>query len=117
MATTEEARHELYKGLEEVIGPERASTLMEYLPPVGWADVATKHDLSALEERLDLRLKATRDELRGEIREIRAGFGEIRGELGKLEGKMFRQMAVLLVATVAANAAVVASVVSAIQPV
>ena len=24
-------------------------------PPVGWADVATKHDLAALEERMDLR--------------------------------------------------------------
>jgi hypothetical protein len=29
---------------------------MEMLPPVGWADVATKHDLAALEQRLDLRL-------------------------------------------------------------
>ncbi len=29
--------------------------MMELLPPVGWADVATKRDLDQLEERMDLR--------------------------------------------------------------
>ncbi len=31
---------------------------MELLPPVGWADVATKHDLAALDERMELRFAA-----------------------------------------------------------
>jgi hypothetical protein len=34
------------------------SVLMEMLPPVGWADVATKHDLDVLEQRLEARLEA-----------------------------------------------------------
>ncbi len=48
MAITEDARHQLYKRLEAVLGREEASVLMEHLPPVGWADVATKRDLDHL---------------------------------------------------------------------
>jgi hypothetical protein len=52
MAIDERARHELYLRLEEHLGPEAATTLMEHLPPVGWADVATKRDLDQLADRL-----------------------------------------------------------------
>lgn len=55
MVVDERSRHELYRRLEELLGPEAATTLIEHLPPVGWADVATKHDLTALEERMELR--------------------------------------------------------------
>ena len=48
MAITEEGRHRLYQRLEELLGPDEATTLMEHLPPVGWADVATKRDLDHL---------------------------------------------------------------------
>ena len=61
MVVDERSRHELYRRLEEVLGSEAATTLIEHLPPVGWADVATKHDLAALEERLDLRLNRIDD--------------------------------------------------------
>ncbi len=52
MAVNERARHELYQRLEQTLGEEATATLMEYLPPVGWADVATKTDLVALENKL-----------------------------------------------------------------
>ena len=52
MALDERSRHELYLRLEETLGPEAATTLMEHLPPVGWADVATKRDLDQLADRL-----------------------------------------------------------------
>ena len=45
----------MYLGLEEKLGTAVADAVMQHLPPVGWADVATKHDLAALEERLGLR--------------------------------------------------------------
>ena len=51
----ERTRHEMYLGLEEKLGTAVADAVMQHLPPVGWADVATKHDLAALEERLGLR--------------------------------------------------------------
>lgn len=58
MVLDERARHELFLRLEAVLGPEPAETLMELMPPVGWADVATKRDLDALEQRIDLRFEA-----------------------------------------------------------
>jgi hypothetical protein len=61
VALDERSRHELYLSIEELIGSERADTLMSMLPPVEWADVATKHDLAELEERLQLRFEAMLD--------------------------------------------------------
>jgi hypothetical protein len=58
LSVDERARHELYLSIEELIGVEKAETLMSMLPPVGWADVATKHDLAELEERLKLGFRA-----------------------------------------------------------
>ncbi len=78
MALDERARHELFLRLEAVLGPEPAETLMEMMPPVGWADVATKRDLDALEERIDLRFRALGHELGSTKHELVALF---RGEL------------------------------------
>lgn len=55
MVVDDRSRHELYSRLEEVLGPDAATTLIEHLPPVGWADVATRHDLAGMEARMDLR--------------------------------------------------------------
>jgi hypothetical protein len=48
MAVDERRRHLLYRRLEEVLGPDEAGTLMDHLPPVGWADVARRSDLEML---------------------------------------------------------------------
>lgn len=58
MALTEENRHRLYQRLEQVLGREEATTLMEHLPPVGWADVATKRDVDHLGAELRAELRA-----------------------------------------------------------
>ena len=81
MAVDERARHDLHGRLDDVLGREEATTLMSLLPPVGWADVATKHDLDSL-----------RIELRAEIGQLR---GELRGEIGQLRGEFHRDLAAL----------------------
>jgi hypothetical protein len=57
MAVSEYERTQLFNWFEEHMGKERASTMMNLLPPVGWGDVATRRDLEMLEERLEARLK------------------------------------------------------------
>ncbi|HEX9823653.1 MAG TPA: hypothetical protein VGB51_04570 [Actinomycetota bacterium] len=53
MAVSESDRHELYQRLERAIGKKQAETMMTLLPPVGWADVATKRDLENLQTKLE----------------------------------------------------------------
>jgi hypothetical protein len=52
MALDETARFELHETLREELGDRNGDRLMSMLPPVGWADVATKQDLERLEVRL-----------------------------------------------------------------
>lgn len=52
MTVDERRRHALHSAAKRQLGDDEGDTLMELLPPVGWADVATKHDLTALENRL-----------------------------------------------------------------
>lgn len=52
MSITNEDRYDLQAKANHVVGRKEGTTLMELLPPVGWADVATKRDLDQLEARL-----------------------------------------------------------------
>ena len=60
MSITEASRFQLRTAIGLILSEEAADTLMELLPPVGWADVATKTDLQHL-----------RDELKGDINSLR----------------------------------------------
>src|SRR5437879_9111245 len=113
MVLDERSRHELYLRLEEVLGPEAATTLMEHLPPIGWADVATKRDLDSLEQRLDLRFGAIdlrfgaleeRVDLRCEALEHKL-LAAFRGELQTALTAQGRQLAITLAGTAGALSA------------
>jgi len=47
-------RRSLHGRLEAALGPDEAALLMDYLPPVGWADIATKQDLAILEMKFEM---------------------------------------------------------------
>jgi hypothetical protein len=55
MSVDEARRLLLHDAARDAWGAEAALVLMEMLPPTGWANVATKRDLDALEARTDAR--------------------------------------------------------------
>jgi hypothetical protein len=67
MPVDEHARHLLHETLDELMGGERAATLMELLPPVGWADVARRSDVEGLGRELRLEMRALEEGLRAEM--------------------------------------------------
>jgi predicted nuclease with TOPRIM domain len=83
VAITEESRHRLYERLDDVLGHEQATTLMEHLPPVGWADVATRADL----EHQTLALKA---ELGQRFMEIDARFDRVDARFERIDARFER---------------------------
>ena len=82
MAVDERGRLQLADAAKRAFGDDAGVTLMELLPPVGWADVATKQDLLALEPRfasidsrlvaLDARMGKVEDKLDDISKELRA---------------------------------------------
>ena len=85
MTIDDRSRHELFQRLDEVLGPDAAGVLMSHLPPVGWADVATKRDLDALEERTNLRFDKVEERFLGRLTaEIGGVRQELTAEIGRL---------------------------------
>ena len=97
MALDERARHELFLRLEQALGPESAGTLMELLPSVGWADVATRRDLDALEERINLRFELVEQRFETSEHKLLSAF---RGELLAQSNVIGGQMRTLVIANV-----------------
>ena len=70
MSITEASRFQLRTAIGQILDEEAADTLMELLPPVGWADVATKTDLQHLRDELKGDIQNLRDELKGDMRAL-----------------------------------------------
>ena len=80
MAVDERNRLQLAEAAKRLLGEDEGITLMELLPPVGWADVATKQDLATLETRMDARFD--RIEARSDVR-----FGMVDARFDRIEAQ------------------------------
>ncbi|MGA1687081.1 MAG: hypothetical protein ACO4A2_07995, partial [Ilumatobacteraceae bacterium] len=90
MSITDRQRLKLLRTLETVIGPEDASTLMDHLPPVTWANVATVDHVSAIGDQTTKTLRSEMQvlstQLRSEMSELRVELrSEIAGQVARLE--------------------------------
>jgi hypothetical protein len=74
MSITEASRFQLRTAIGQILSEEAADTLMELLPPVGWADVATKTDLQHLRDELKADILNLRNEFKSDIHALRVEF-------------------------------------------
>jgi hypothetical protein len=80
---TEAGRHRLYEKISTEWGREHAEELMSHLPPVGWADVATKHDVAQVRADRDTQTALLRAEMATGAAEMATGFEALRVEMHK----------------------------------
>ena len=55
MTTTERRRDDLHHRLDDLLGPDHATTLMDHLPTVPWRDLATREDVQRLRSEMEVR--------------------------------------------------------------
>ena len=113
MSITEASRFQLRTAIGQILSEEAADTLMELLPPVGWADVATKTDLQHLRDELKAEIHSLRvatktdlhhlrDELKADIQALQLSFETT------LEKRLHEQTKWFITTMIAMNAVTVA---------
>ena len=103
MVVDERSRHALYQQLEATLGLEAANTLMEHLPPTGWADVATRRDLDGLRAEMQGEFRVLRSEMHSEFAMIRTEAAELRADLrGEIAAAFTTQTRTMLLSMFAA---------------
>lgn len=97
----EALRHEIHGWLLEAMGDRKGNGLMEMRPPVGWADVATKHDLAQLEERLELRFDRVQESIDHRFKMVDLRFESLEYKLlGAIDEKLTAQTRALFLGMV-----------------
>jgi hypothetical protein len=102
MSITEASRFQLRTAIGQILSEEAADTLMELLPPVGWADVATKTDLQHLRDELKADMLNLRNEFKADIQALQLSFETT------LEKRLHEQTKWFITTMIAMNAVTVA---------
>ena len=93
MSITDRQRLKLLRTLETVIGPEDAGTLMDHLPPVTWANVATVDHVSSVGHQTATALRGEMQVLSTQLRSEMNQFGtELRTETNELGTELRGEM-------------------------
>lgn len=90
MAITEADRYAMHTDLIQNIGEKAANTLMEHLPPSGWANVATMKDFKPIEEKIQSLEKT-----------MNTGFANIDRRLTAMSNGMWAAGAIIATALIA----------------
>jgi tetrahydromethanopterin S-methyltransferase subunit G len=81
---TEARRTEMHIGLRESLGPRVADSLMEHLPPSGWADVARQSEVNLRFDMVQIQFEM----IDRRFEEIDRRFEEIDRRLDAIEARM-----------------------------
>ena len=116
MTITDADRHRLYDVLVATLGEQEAAILMEHLPPVGWADVATKTDLEHLRAATKADIDGLRVQFDGLRAEMNSGFVATRAAMDAQAALLRAEMATgfasqlrWIIGTIIASYAVIAA--------
>lgn len=100
MSISENDRLDLRQEFEGIFkNPRLAEIAMEAMPPIDYAQLATKQDLGAL-----------RSEFRGDISELRSELAELRGDMRQLNATTIRTMVAGQIVTIGVLGAWITSV-------
>ncbi len=104
MTINENDRLDLRQEFERIFNnPRIAEIAMEAMPPIDYAQLATRQDLNAL----DAKLGGEMSELRGEMK---AGLAELRGDMHQLNATTVRTMVAGNIVTIGVLGAWITSV-------
>ena len=109
MSITEASRFQLRTAVGRIMDEEAADTLMELLPSVGWADVATKHDLTYMRTDMHREFEIMRADMHREFEKVRL---EFRADISEA---LLRQTRWFFTMLIAVNTATVGLVFAAIK--
>ena len=86
MPADERTRLRIRQHFVELMNEELADAIMESMPPIPWSEIATKSDLTALEQRVDARFRQVDDR----FEQVNDRFDQVDGRLDLIDGR-FRQ--------------------------
>jgi ribosomal protein L29 len=90
MAISEAARNDLYTGLRDILGPDRAEALMSVVPLHDFDEVATKRDIAELREATRTDMAGLRTEMKTDLADLRA---ELKTDLADLRAELKTDLA------------------------